>query len=464
MKNSRKILLSIALVFLMLFAFVPVHTGEHVYAFNYSYSEYVTDAKQILTGLCDYNSRVAGSETELKASEFIHANLKSKALDLVPKEDTSTKDGIQKFKFFNDYAGEYNTSQNIIFEYKATTETKKKVVLACNYDTSYKYDSENDKYVPFETDAINTSSGSIVALLMLARTLPTLNLSFNLEFVFFGAGELNCAGSEFYLNGVSEDEAQNILCMINLDKIALGQNSYFYIDEISTKFSKYVSNVCSKFAREVNLVHLNKAEYIETKLNLGYSHIALDSDNVNFMSRGITAINFFAGDYETGIILGLNEYNGKTPVSYTENDTIEYINKNYGEEEIFDNLYKINLATETLLTDFDFKKMSSGTFKQNSWFYAIFANENLVIYLSFVAFVLILIASMYTYYKLTVKSYYANIETEFLTSVVKIADQIDHSAEDKNVTTVIGQVIANDIKKDKTLKREKKKKDKKDSE
>ena len=458
MKKVHKILLSIALVTLMLFGFIPVKTRVQANALNYSYSDYVDEANQIFAGIAEFAGRVAGSETENKASMFIHNNLKSNATMLLPKEDSSTKDGIQKFQFFNEYTSSYNTSQNIIFEYKAPTETKKKVILACSYDSPYRYDIEKDKYIAYAKDAINTSSGSVVALLMLARSLPTLNLNFNIEFVFFGAGEIGCAGSEFYLNGVSEDEAKNTLCMINLDKIALGQNSYFYIDEISTNFSKYVSNVCSKFVREVNLVHLNKSEHVENKLNLGYSHIALDSDNVNFMSRGITSINFFAGDYETGIVLGLNEYNGKAPVSYTENDTIEYIEKTYGENVVNDNLYKINLAVETLLTDFDFEKMSAGTYKQNSWFYALFANEKLVIYFSFLTFALILIASMYIYFKLTVKSYYANIETEFLTSVVKIADQIDQNAENKDVAKVIGQVIANDIKKDKTLKRERKKK------
>ena len=45
--------------------------------------------------------------------------------------------------------------------------------------------------------------------------------------------------------------------------------------------------------------------------------------------------------------------------------------------------------------------------------------------------------------------------------MVKIADQVDKNAEDKEIAKVIGQVIANDIKKDKTLRREKKKKNKK---
>ena len=77
-----------------------------------------------------------------------------------------------------------------------------------------------------------------------------------------------------------------------------------------------------------------------------------------------------------------------------------------------------------------------------------------------IAFVVVLIISMYIYYKLTVKSYYANVELEFLSSVVKISEQVDNSAGNKDVAKVVGQVLANDIKKNKTLRPEKKKKDK----
>ena len=44
---------------------------------------------------------------------------------------------------------------------------------------------------------------------------------------------------------------------------------------------------------------------------------------------------------------------------------------------------------------------------------------------------------------------------EFLSSVVKIAENIDTDGKDKNVPKVISQVIAKDIKKNKTLNPEK---------
>ena len=51
----------------------------------------------------------------------------------------------------------------------------------------------------------------------------------------------------------------------------------------------------------------------------------------------------------------------------------------------------------------------------------------------------ILIISMYIYYKLTVKSYYANVEVEFLSSVMKISDHVEKGPESKEVAKVVGQ-------------------------
>ena len=49
---------------------------------------------------------------------------------------------------------------------------------------------------------------------------------------------------------------------------------------------------------------------------------------------------------------------------------------------------------------------------------------------------------------------------EFLSSVMKISDQIDKNGKDDTVAKVVSQVIANDIKKEKVIKVKRQKKDK----
>lgn len=462
MRKVKSLILGVIFAFVLIFSgFGSKNMVAYASDFQLTYSDYSSKVQLILGEFCQFKTRTAGSENEKQASDYIKNYLTTNATKLSPKNDSSTKGGVQEFSFMSNYSGIYEESQNIIFEYKSNVKTDKKVILACNYDAPLKLDEETGEYVTYNNDALNVSASSVVAMLVLAETLPKYNLNFNLEFVFFGAGESSLAGSEFYLNGLSKDEEKNILCVINFDKIALGNNVYFYIDEVKTSFSKYVSRVCSSFTKEIDLSHLNKTEYVYNGLDIGYSHIALESDNVNFMKRGLATINLFAGDYEKGIIMGRNEYSGKELISYSDNDTLDYINKNLGANEITDNLYLVNSAVETLLNDASFEKNASKAYKNTNWFYAIFANEELVLLLTIVAFVVILIIAMHIHYKLTVKSYYANVEVEFLSSVVKISEHVDNNAGNKDVAKIVGQVIANDIKKNKTLKPEKEKKDKK---
>ena len=460
MKKLKSILLGLVLMLAVVFGGFVGTNNKTAFASNFllTYPEYSEKVQAILNDFCGYKTRIAGSENEKQAAVYIQSYLKENATKLSPKNNSSTVDGIQSFKFLSDYSGNYESSQNVIFEYNPATKTDKKVIIACNYDAPVKYDENTGEYVSYENDALNVSASSVASMLMLAQTLPNYSLSFGLEFVFFGAGESMLAGSEFYLNGLSDEEAKNLLCVINIDKVAFGNNMYFYIDEVKTDFSKYVAKVCSAFSKEVDVTHLNKTEYIENGLGLGYSHIALESDNVNFMKRKIATINLFAGDYETGVVMGRNEYNGKTPISYTANDTLSYATKTLGASEIIDNLYLVNSTIETLLNDSGFVKNASNSYGATSWFYKIFANENLVLWFSIIAFVVVLIVAMWIYFKLTEKSYYANIEVEFLSSVVKISDHVGKGSEDGNVAKVVGQVISNDIKKNKTLKPEKKKK------
>ena len=62
--------------------------------------------------------------------------------------------------------------------------------------------------------------------------------------------------------------------------------------------------------------------------------------------------------------------------------------------------------------------------------------------------------------RFSIKSYDARIEPEFLSTIVSISQNIDESCKDENVPKAVSQVVAYDIKKDKTI--IDKKKDKKD--
>ncbi len=430
-----------------------------------NYNDFTNETNAILADFTKFDERLAGSvegeKSEKKASEYILNYLKTNT-SLIPKNGASVKDGVQTFEFESEFSGLYETSQNIIFEYNPSEKTAKKVILGCNYDAfALKLNESGSYYDQVNTEGVNTSAGSVAALLALAKFLPYSEINFNIEFVFYGAGESSNAGANIYAQGISDEDVENILCAINLDNVALGTNLYFYSDEVETDFSKFVSNVSNTNKiglKQVNVTNLNKIAVYESKLNLDYTHVAMESENLNYMSRGIVSLNIFAGDYENGIIAGRREYANLDAIAYTTNDTIAYITDNLDFENVSENLYKVFRSVSGILTNENFETAATNAKGQSIWVYDIFANKKLVAWLTLTAFVLFVMIAMFVHYKLSVKAYNANVEIEFLSSVVKISESIDEGGIDENVPKVVGQVLANDIKKDKVIKTKKKKK------
>lgn len=468
MKKIFKIMIAtLAFVFMMPVAFCsnlvasaatkPASSVVSLSTFSATVNDIISDYVQI-------KNREPGSVGEKQASEYIKNYLDTNT-SLVAKNTTYVKDGIQTFRFESKFSRLYETSQNIIYTLKSSKETTKKVIIGCHYDSiAIDMNMESETYGKhIASESVNGSAGNVAITLGLAKYLNAENLDFDVEFVFFGAGESNQAGSKYYATGISSQDKSNILAMININQVAVGKNLYFYMNEIETKSDKFVSGVLrdnSVNVLKVSTANLNKVLLDEkSDLGLSYTHMALESDNASFMKEEIPTINIFAGDYSTGITIGRQEFAGKDLITYTTNDSLDYIAKNLTDYSVEDNLYEVFKAVYYVINDASFVKTFEAASNEMNWFYKIFASENLPFYLTVVAFIVFVIVAMYIYYKLSVRAYHANIEMEFLSSVMKITDQIDKTGKDDKVAKVVSQVIANDIKKDKTIKVKKEKKD-----
>lgn len=459
MKKLMKILCSFVIAICLLFGFTT--TSAQASAAGATNVEFLSTANAVITDFSKFTGRFAGTKAEKNASEYISQFLNSET-ELSPKSNSYIEGGIQNFTFESDFSGKYENSQNIIYLLD-NAKTDKKVILGCHYDAvAYKLSEETGEFEEIETEAINGSAASVAFLLTLAKTLPALNLDFDVEIVFFGAGESSQVGSKVYTRGISEEDRKNILCMINFDGIALGEDVYYYVDEVETKLSKFIGSVVEENKSKVKQVKTSNLSktilYEPNELGLTYSHIALTSDNVQFMKEKINTINVFAGDYDSGIVVGRNEFDGKDVLTYTENDTIKYITEKVGLEKINQNLTETYSIISDILTDFDLVGACEAT-QGSEFVYAVFANQKLAVYLTAVAFVVFVGVAMFIYHKLNLKSYYARIEPEFLSSVVKITESIDENGIDVNVAKVVSRVIAKDIKKDKIIKVKRNKKD-----
>ena len=62
-----------------------------------------------------FTERVAGSENEKKASEYIHSYLESKT-SFEAVDNAHIKNGVQTFQFESEFSNIFETSQNIIYQ------------------------------------------------------------------------------------------------------------------------------------------------------------------------------------------------------------------------------------------------------------------------------------------------------------------------------------------------------------
>jgi len=305
----KKIISLCLFCFFAFLIFTPsIPAKNEAFAANSSYQSYQMNVLKEYGS--SFKDRAPGSEGESQAALYIVSELEKIAAqnsNFKPVQSSSISEGIQEFVFNSILNGLNAKSQNIIYYYKSNVNTEKKVVIACNYD-AVAFNSETFEPLFVESESINGSAGSVAALLTIAKMLPDLNLPYNVEIAFFGAGESNNAGSDFYVKGILPETKEDILCMINIDNIAVGENLYFYANEIETQFSSFVAqnlNDNKLKVSQVDTIHLGKiANDGGNKLGLDYSHIAMSSDNINFMKEGIISLNFFAGAYSEGIVYG----------------------------------------------------------------------------------------------------------------------------------------------------------------
>lgn len=403
-----------------------------------------------------FKTRFAGSDGEKQASEYIFNKLSSFS-KLTPKScnGLNDKDGVQNFNFKSVIDGSQKYSQNIIFEYKSEKENAQKIIIASSYD-AYEIKQDNKSV---ETEAINGSAGSVAVLLALAETLSEQKFDFDIEFIFFGAGESNNAGAVHYTNGLSKEDSKNILLMMNIENIALGKNLYFYIDETKTELSSFAKNLSDSkklHANEVNISNLGKILLSSpSELGLNYKHIANSSSNEKFMKAGVLSMNIFSGDYSDGLVVGKCEYQNSEPVTNTKNDNFEYISNKFGGNIIIDNLTKSFNFINQLLVEDGLSTACQNSVKQINNFYSVIANQKLPLYLTISVLFVGIIIALIIYYKLSIKAYNSNVESEFISSVMSISDNFEAGQDKVEVSKIVGQIVAHDIKKDKRIKRKK---------
>jgi aminopeptidase YwaD len=96
-------------------------------------------------------------------------------------------------------------SRNVIAEKPGTGDGGAVLILGAHYDT-----------VP-ETQGANDNGSGLTSLLMIAREVAGESFPFTLRFIAFGSEEVGLFGSRHYVSQLADDEAGNIVAMLNFD-------------------------------------------------------------------------------------------------------------------------------------------------------------------------------------------------------------------------------------------------------
>ena len=171
---------------------VRAEYGDNAYAFM----------KQLQS---NYPYRAANSSNGMLAGaqQWLQAQIVTMGYEYMTQPFTRTaKDGVA-------YNGE-----NIIFSKQGASD--RVIVIGAHYDCVQ------------QTFGTDDNASGVGVLLELASIYSTKETPYTLRFILFSAEEPGCLGSQHYVENLSQEERDRIVCMINIDTIASGDNMYLY--------------------------------------------------------------------------------------------------------------------------------------------------------------------------------------------------------------------------------------------
>lgn len=435
MRKIRYLIVALLMCIVSLFSIGMVNSVNSVALSQYnvvdsSTKEEIIKELEDFIGLDDENveTRAPGSEAELKSAKKIKAKLDALST-FEPVNNQTIVDGVQTFEFNNIYLDKKMVSQNIVYQRKSNLETNKKVVIGAHYDTTMIFD-ENGNMV--SVDGINDNAGGVAVLLAFIQNIDQelVDLGYNLEVVFFGASSSLYAGSQFYVECMTDSQAKDVLAMINLDRVAVGKHNYLYVNEFKTSQEQYVRGVLNGKVDVKRLKAINILDFSSKSANgFSYTHLGLESDHIYFMKRHINVINFFSGDYEKPLTFGLSEYEGKESITFTKNDSYSYIKEN--KIDVASNLMNIYKSLDIILFDESFvlEMEKDSRIAENTLFWN---NDKLAVLISAIMLIIFCLIYYLIYVDLSKKSKKRAKEANIDAVVFKITQNIGEKDKDLN--------------------------------
>lgn len=245
----------------------------------------------------EIGSRVAGSDNERKAEQYIKGQFERMGLETE----------IQEFSFTR--GGATIESSNVI-AYKPG-KSDKQIIVGAHYDS-----------VSVGRGVDDNASG-VGVMLEVAEVLKKIKTPYSIVYIAFGAEEVGLRGSNFYANNMTAEEIANTIGMINLDSLAAGDHMYVYG---SPGEDGFIRDQALKIAEKKKL-------NVQTNPGLNPAYPAGTtgdwSDHAPFKRKGIPIGYLEATNWALGAQDGYTQTEKHGGIWHTRNDTIEFIEKEF---------------------------------------------------------------------------------------------------------------------------------------
>ncbi|MBQ7452683.1 MAG: hypothetical protein IJS68_00230 [Clostridia bacterium] len=275
-------------------------------------------------------AREAGSTGEADASAYILSSLlATPGIEAI--NDGYFVSGVQAVEYVSSN-GFSSKSQNVGVVIKSATENAKTVTFCTNIDNVAVIEAVSVGGEPQEikvfTESVNQSAGSVALLMALARHFATsvIDLGFNIEFAFLGAGAEENSGA-LALNRRLNTDASKYALVVCVDKVVLGDSNYIFMQDFGCEYASYISEI---MVGHYNFKNFNKTSClaIGSGVNL-FSHAGVAGSAGAFYGGKINMLSVFSGNYNGVSGLGNSESTAHKNLTYTLYDNIASIEGTY---------------------------------------------------------------------------------------------------------------------------------------
>ena len=275
-------------------------TAVNPEAKSHTVTEFGTRAFAHLKALENIGPRLAGSNQERQAGEYIYSTLKT--IGYSPT--------IQQFSAWDENGTKYQSSNIIAVK---SGNSPRELIVGAHYDSVA------------EGRGVDDNASGVGVMLEVAERVFSLETPYTIRFIAFGSEENDLDGSYYFVDQLGPAELKNITAMVNLDSLVAGDITYVYSEEGSKAFLRdWVLNWSGK-----NGIPLKTIRNADLSCCCGWP----TADYGPFQEKGIAFAYFEATNWTLGEKDGYTQVNPKYGdeghIWHTKYDNSDYIEKTF---------------------------------------------------------------------------------------------------------------------------------------